>query len=174
MSDSVRRLGVDTGARRIGLALSEPELQVAYPFRTLQPDGPRKAAHLIAEQIRATGAEEVVLGLPLRLDGSEGESARRVRRLAGLLEKLTSARLVLWDERLSTAAAARALSDAGVSSRKRRASLDRSAAVLILQSYLDSQRERRWEDEQSFSSGPLAAPSRKQSRDARSRRRRGR
>jgi putative Holliday junction resolvase len=144
MEPALRRLGIDPGARRIGLALSEPDVSVAYPYQTLEHDGLAHAAKAIAEQIDAESVEEVVIGLPLRLDGGEGEAARRARELAAQLEDLTSARVVLWDERLSTVAAKRALSEIGIKEKKGRKKFDQSAAVLILQSYLDSQRDHQW------------------------------
>ena len=146
MSSSIRRLGVDPGAKRIGLALADPDVSIAFPYQTLEANGPESAARAIAERIAAEGVEEVVIGLPLQMDGTEGESARRARLLAARLGALTSVPLILWDERLSTVTAARALTHMGVSAKKSRKKLDQSAAALILQSYLDSKRDAQWTD----------------------------
>jgi putative Holliday junction resolvase len=139
----MRRLGVDPGTRRIGLALSEADVAVALPHKTIEIAGAKEASRRVAEEVAATGAAEVVVGLPIRTDGSEGESARRARALAASVEEMTGTVVVLWDERLTTAAAERSLSEAGVRGRRRRAVMDQAAATLILQSYLDSLEGRR-------------------------------
>jgi len=85
----------------------------------------------------------VIVGLPLRLDGGEGEASRRARAFAERLGKLTQLPIVLWDERLTTRAADRMLIEARVRRGDRRQVVDRVAAALILQSYLDAQAEPR-------------------------------
>jgi putative Holliday junction resolvase len=174
MNPPLRRLGVDPGAKRIGLALSEPDIAVAYPYQTLEYREPISAAKAIAERIEAENVEEVVIGLPLHLDGSESESARKARELAARLGDLTSARVVLWDERLSTAAATRALSEIGVPVKKSRPKIDQSAAVLILQSYLDSKRDDPWYDVQDPPVGCDASPAVQRGKRARREKKRGR
>ena len=82
------------------------------------------------------------MGLPLRLSGEEGPEARRARRLAQALERKAKLRVVLWDERLTTSAAERELRGAGLRGEKKKAVLDQVAATLLLQSYLDAQRQR--------------------------------
>lgn len=138
----MRRLGVDPGSRRTGLALSESELSVACPLTTLAHKSAPEALRLLCEVIDAEQVGEVIVGLPLRLDGTDGEAARRARRLAADLTARTGASVVLWDERLSTVAAERALSEQGVRGRQRRQVVDQAAATLLLQSYLDAQRAR--------------------------------
>jgi putative Holliday junction resolvase len=166
---------VDPGTKRIGLALSEPDVAVAYPYQTLEHNDPTSAAKAIAERIEAENVEEVVIGLPLHMDGSESESARKARELAARLEDLTSARVVLWDERLSTEAATRALSEIGVPVKKSRPKIDQSAAVLILQSYLDSKRDDdQWYDVQSPPAGYDVSPGVQEGKRARRGRKRGR
>lgn len=174
MSISARRLGIDPGSRRIGLALSEPDVGVAFPYLTIEHEGLRKTANRIAEHVDATGAEEVVVGLPLRLDGSEGEAAAQARQLAGMISELTKARVILWDERLSTVAVQRARSQAGISERRGRPTIDQSAAVLILQSYIDAQTKNRWEDQPSPDFSYLRPSRQDRRRSARSKKRRGR
>jgi putative Holliday junction resolvase len=134
----MRRLGIDPGERRVGLALSEPDLDLACPYKTIEHTGLKQAAWLIAEEIRNNEIEEVVIGLPLRTDGKPGEAARRALRLATLLQEITGIKVVPWDERMTTAAAHRSLTAAGVRGKRRRKVVDQAAAVLILQSYLDA------------------------------------
>lgn len=174
MNPPLRRLGVDPGAKRIGLALSEPDVAVAYPYQTLEHNEPISAAKAIAERIEAEHVQEVVIGLPLHMDGSESGSARNARELAARLGGLTSARVVLWDERLSTAAATRALSELGVPVKKSRPKIDQSAAVLILQSYLDSKRDDQWYDVQDLPVEYDASPEVQKRKRARRGQKRGR
>lgn len=134
----MRRLGVDPGARRIGLALSDPELAIAYPYKTISHAGGDEGARLVADEIKSEAVVEVVVGLPLRLDGSEGEAARRARLFARQIEEASGVPVVMWDERLSTGQAQRALTEMGVRSRKGRQVVDQMAATLLLQSYLDA------------------------------------
>jgi putative Holliday junction resolvase len=139
MTPGMRLLGIDPGARRIGLALSDEDAVIASPHSTVEVQGLERALREVAALAAKLGVERVVIGLPLRLDGSEGEASRRVRLLADRLGVLTQLPIVLWDERLTTRAADRALSEAGVRGSKRRQVVDRVAAALILQSYLDAQ-----------------------------------
>ena len=142
----MRVLGVDPGVRRIGLAMSEQDVGIASPLSTVPGGDPERSAHTLAAEVQRLEVGKVVVGLPLRLDGSEGEAARRVRVLADRLRALTRIEVVLWDERLTTKAAERALGEAGVRGKKRRQSVDRIAAALILQSYLDAERARDCDD----------------------------
>jgi putative Holliday junction resolvase len=142
----MRVLGIDPGARRIGLALSDPEGQFASPLPAVVSQGAEDAVRKLAAEIARCQAERVVVGLPLRLDGSEGESARLARRLAERLETATGLAVVLWDERLTTRAAQRALSEAGARGARRKQAVDSIAAALLLQSYLDAERERSGRD----------------------------
>jgi putative holliday junction resolvase len=136
----MRVLGIDPGARRVGLALSDDEGRIASPHATLQVKSNAGVAAEIAALALALGAERLVIGLPLRLDGSEGEAARRVRALVARIAQHCALPVTLWDERLSTRAAERALREGGVRGAQQRALVDQVAAALLLQSYLDSQR----------------------------------
>ena len=134
----MRRLGVDPGERRIGLALSDEDGRVAMPLKTLARASDDSTARAIADEATAAAAAEIVVGLPLALDGSEGMAARRARALASRIGALATSKVVMWDERLTTAAATRALRDAGVRGRDQRAVVDQAAATLMLQCYLDA------------------------------------
>ena len=83
----------------------------------------------------------IVVGLPLHLDGREGASARRARKLAEALRERTGRPVILWDERLSSLAAERALREGGVKAKDQKGLVDRVAAALLLSSYLDSRQE---------------------------------
>jgi putative Holliday junction resolvase len=138
-----RRLGVDVGSVRVGVAVSDPGGLLATPLTTLRRDEPggsdlRELAELVAEY----EVVEVVVGLPRTLAGREGPAARAARRYAELLARRVRVPVQLSDERLSTVVAERALGERGVGGRKRRAVVDQAAAVEILQGYLDTRRSR--------------------------------
>lgn len=141
-SRPVRRLGIDHGERRVGIALSDEDGRIAHPHDTLPRRDPDALLAAVAELARAQDVSEIVVGLPLSLEGREGASARRARRFAERLEKATALPVVLWDERMTTLAAERALGEAGVRAGDRREMVDRVAAALLLQSYLDFQHNR--------------------------------
>lgn len=136
-----RILGLDVGERRIGVAISAPEGRLAVPLRVLERRGEAADAQAIADLARAEGAEALVVGYPLSLDGSAGPQARRVEAFARLLASASGLPLELWDERLSSVQAERP--PAGPArrrargSRRRRPPADDLAAAIILQSYLD-------------------------------------
>lgn len=138
----MRTLGIDHGERRVGLALSDEDGRIAHPHSTAARKDPKELVLAIAEQVRELAVQRIVVGLPLHLDGREGTSARRARRFAERLEEATGLAIVLWDERLTTVAAERALDEAGVRAADRRQVVDRVAAALMLQSYLDATQER--------------------------------
>ena len=133
-----RRLGVDVGTVRIGVAVSDRDGLLAVPLETVAR-GAGDVARLVA-LVDGNDAVEVVVGLPVLLSGAEGRSADWVRVFAGELAAALHVPVRLVDERLSTAGAHRALQDAGLDSRRRRAVVDESAAVMILQTALDTER----------------------------------
>lgn len=133
----MRRLGIDLGTVRTGLAIAEPDLHVATPLCTLQHGSLREAVQAVAQVVARESVEQVVLGLPLRLDGTEGDAARRVRQFAQELSQVTGIPLRLWDERLSSVAAQRSLRTQGMRNPQQRRVVDQVAATLVLQSFLD-------------------------------------
>lgn len=133
-----RRLGVDVGTVRIGVAVSDRDGLLAVPLETVAR-GDGDVARLVA-LADGNDAVEVVVGLPVLMSGAEGRSAGSVRLFAGQLAAAVHVPVRLVDERLSTAGAHRALQDAGLDSRRRRAVVDESAAVMILQTALDTER----------------------------------
>ena len=138
-----RLLGVDLGEVRIGLALSDALGITAQPLESMFCSGPHKDVEKLTELIREYGVTRVVIGLPLLMSGAEGQGAAAARRFAERLRKRIRAAnhevaLELWDERLTTVEAQRTLISADVKRRKRKELVDGLAAVLILQSFLDS------------------------------------
>ena len=132
-----RLLGLDVGDRRIGIALSDPLGITAQPLETLhrtkQADDIAHICALIAQNAVTT----VVCGLPLHMDGREGEQAAVTREFAAQLETACGVPLVFCDERLTTAMARRTLIEGGVRRDKRKQFIDKLAAVQILQTYLE-------------------------------------
>ena len=136
-----RRLGVDVGSVRVGVALSDPDGLLATPLATLRRDE-RDSSDLrqLAELVIEHEVVEVVVGLPRTLAGQEGPAAQAARDYVSALGPLLSVPVQLSDERLTTVLAIRTLSDRGVRGRKQRAVVDQAAAVEILQGWLDSHR----------------------------------
>jgi putative holliday junction resolvase len=143
----MRRLGVDPGTVRTGLAVADDEVPVATPLRTVRHGGVEDAARKVADVIVNESIGEVVIGLPLSMDGREGQAARRARRFVAQLQTLNDVPVVLWDERLSTVSAERALRAQGVHGQARRDVVDQAAATLLLQTYLESRREHTWQSD---------------------------
>ena len=131
-------LGLDIGEKRIGIAVSDALGYTAQGLTVLQRNGEDDDIGAIQELIDASQVSEVVVGLPKNMDGSLGEGAQKVMSFVSKLEESLSIPIVLWDERLTTAEATRVLLQADVSRKKRRTVVDKIAAVLILQGYLDS------------------------------------
>ena len=139
--DAGRLLGVDWGERRIGLALSDETRTLAQPLTTLTRRSgkrfPMRAFLSLLEQHAVTG---VVVGLPLDQEGSEAEAATAARALATDIAQRSGQPVELWDERLTTARALRAVRAMGGSTRGRKDDVDALAATLLLQHYLDAKR----------------------------------
>jgi putative holliday junction resolvase len=134
----MKRLGVDPGERRIGLAVATDEVAVVLPLRTVP--GGAGAVDTVADAAREVEAQEIVVGLPLKLDGTEGPAARRARAFGDAVGRRAGLPVTYWDERLTTVEADRALREAGMRGTRRRGVVDRNAAALILQGYVDSRR----------------------------------
>jgi putative Holliday junction resolvase len=138
-----RILAVDWGELRIGLALSDESQVLATPLETLQRrQGKRFPMPRFLELSAIHNPVGVVVGLPLSLEGHEGESAHAARQLATIIERRTGLPLELWDERMSTARALDAIREQGGSTRGRKADVDSLAAAVLLQHFLDARRNR--------------------------------
>ncbi|MCF8563298.1 Holliday junction resolvase RuvX [Alicyclobacillus tolerans] len=136
----MRILGVDYGAARIGLALSDPTGLFASGLCVLKRITDDQAAAEIARIAKEKQADEIVIGLPLHMNGSFGEKAQHCQDFAQIVQSQTDAKVVLQDERLTTVAAQRTLLEADVSRKRRREVVDSVAATLMLQTYLDRRR----------------------------------
>jgi putative Holliday junction resolvase len=128
-------LGIDLGTVRIGVAASDPTQTLASPLITLKADD-RLMANL-AKEIELRGATTIVVGLPRNMDGTEGEGAVAARNFVAKVKKEFGLRVELWDERLTTVQAEKALIAGDVSRKKRKDKKDALAAAIMLQSWLD-------------------------------------
>ena len=135
-----RVIGLDLGTRTIGLALSDVRRTVATPLETIRRTKFTADAARLIEIAREHQVTGLVLGLPLHLDGSEGRRAQSTRAFASNLNKISELPILLWDERLSTAAAERSLIEADASRSRRAEVVDKVAAAIILQGALDRMR----------------------------------
>ena len=136
-----RLLGVDWGERRIGLALSDETRTLAQPLDTLtRRTGKRFPMRQLLGLMDRHAVTGVVLGLPLDLEGAEGEAAGAVRTLAAAIAQHSGKPVDLWDERLTTARALQAVRDLGGTTRGRKDGVDALAATVLLQHYLDARR----------------------------------
>ena len=136
----MRTLALDLGDRRIGVAVSDETGTLASPVATLQRVGPKKDLQKIAELVRTLEAQEVVVGLPLNMDGTEGKQAAKVRAFMAGVSRRVDVPVVARDERLTSVAADEVLRERGVERAKRKQVIDQVAAVLILQEHLDARR----------------------------------
>jgi putative pre-16S rRNA nuclease len=132
-------LGLDLGQARIGVAVSDPERRLAVPVGTVRTGAPEDVK-AIAAIVRRHDVGLIVVGLPLRLSGARGPEAERAEAFADALRGFLDLPVELQDERLSTVEAERNLREAGLTSRSRRAVVDRSAAAVLLQAWLDRHR----------------------------------
>ncbi|HYC54833.1 MAG TPA: Holliday junction resolvase RuvX [Candidatus Binatia bacterium] len=136
---SGRLAALDVGDKRIGVALSDPLRLIAQPVGVVERKGARADCSAILALLAEHKIEKVIVGLPLSFSGSEGEQADRVRHFAERFHSETGLPVVYQDERLTTVQGERMLVQAGVRRDRRRRVVDKVAAALILQAYLDSQ-----------------------------------
>jgi putative Holliday junction resolvase len=138
-----RVCALDPGRARIGVAIDDELGLLAHPRGTLNPRDAKGLAAALRALVADDHVTRFVVGLPLRLQGGEGASAREARHLAQVVADVTGRTVELWDERYSTVQAQRALSASEVRGKKARAHIDEAAACEILQSWLDARRARR-------------------------------
>lgn len=142
-----RVVGIDPGQARVGIAISDEERSIAFPRETVSArDGWADAAARVRVALADDEVALLVVGLPLRLDGSEGEAARRARGFGEALRAELGIEVEFWDERLTTVAAERSLTEMGRRGAKRRDVVDQSAAAILLQGYLDANKGETWKD----------------------------
>jgi putative holliday junction resolvase len=133
-----RVLGLDVGARRIGVAISDPLGITAQGLETLYRKNKKYDLAYLHRLIRDYQVKEIVVGLPLRMSGAEGIQAEKIQAFAEDLRKRFKLPVHLWDERLTSAEANRLLRQTELSIEKRGQAVDRMAAILILQGWMES------------------------------------
>jgi len=135
-----KALGIDLGAARVGLALSDDLGMLAHPLETVKVKGAGDMADYVAKIVKREGVKVVVVGLPRNMDGSHGPAAVKTREFGEKLRgKVAGCEVRYWDERMTTMAAQKALHEMGRTVKNSRPVIDQVAAQMILQGYLDSQ-----------------------------------
>lgn len=135
----MRAMGLDVGSKTVGVALSDALRIIAQPLLTVRRTNQRDDLLALRKLVQENEVSTLVVGLPLHMNGSEGDSAVAARKLGDDLGAATQLDVIYWDERLSTTAAQRALLEGNASRKKRKEVIDQIAAALILQGWLDSQ-----------------------------------
>jgi putative holliday junction resolvase len=138
---NMRIMALDFGEKNIGVALSDPLGVTAGGLLTLKRQSIKKDLQGIFDLVQQHDVGLVVMGLPLNMDGSRGPAVEKAEEFAKRLRGRLSVAVTLWDERLSTRAAERVLLEGDVSRRNRQNVIDKMAAVVILQGYLDSNKK---------------------------------
>ncbi|HEX5492506.1 MAG TPA: Holliday junction resolvase RuvX [Candidatus Udaeobacter sp.] len=134
-------LGLDFGRARIGVAISDELQLLAHPLETISAK--QKPESRISKIVDERNVDHIVAGVPRQMDGQIGTAATEVLEFVEKLRGMLPCPVVTWDERLTTAAAQRALRDAGKNTRETRGYIDQVAAQMILQSYLDSRAQQK-------------------------------
>jgi putative holliday junction resolvase len=136
-----RVLGLDVGSKRIGVAVSDPLGITAQGLETLQRRNKRLDFEALGQLVKTWEVVEIVVGFPLRMSGEEGIQAEKMQRFAEELRERLQVPVHLWDERLTSAEANRLLRETDMSIQRRGQVVDRMAAVLILQSWMEHRRQ---------------------------------
>lgn len=136
-----RILAIDYGDRHLGLALSDPLQITAQPFGTYTlKSSEQENSQFFSRLVKEKNIEEIVLGWPIRMDGSEGSRAELTRKFASWLEAVTGKKIILWDERLTTREALKRLDGFKGDFRQKKEREDEQVAVIILETYLEKKR----------------------------------
>jgi putative Holliday junction resolvase len=133
-----RLLGIDYGSVRIGLAVSDVDRKIASPLATYRRRKPAEDARYFRELVEEETIGEIIVGLPVHLDGREGQKAVEVRAFGQWLSEAVGLPVVFWDERFTTVEAEGFLLAAGLTNKRRKERRDRVAAQILLQAYLDA------------------------------------
>lgn len=146
-----RLVGLDVGTKRFGVAVSDPMKIFASPHEVIHAQGDKHALREVVRICSEQEAETLVVGLPLNMDGSSGPAAERVEGLVEKLKARLDIPIVLWDERLTTKTAEAALIEADTRRERRKELVDKIAAQVLLQHYMDAhQAGSEWPSEQDF------------------------
>lgn len=138
MSSTKRILALDPGTKRIGVALSDEMGWIAQPLETFERRSIAADLQHIQQLVHDHAVGRVIMGMPFRLDGSVGPAAEQVEQFKAMLEGVLTVPVIPWDERLTSKSAEAMLIEANVSRKKRKGAVDRVAAAILLQSYLES------------------------------------
>ncbi|MDE6208882.1 MAG: Holliday junction resolvase RuvX [Lachnospiraceae bacterium] len=139
----MRIMGLDYGSKTVGVAISDPLLLTAQPIEIIRRESENKLRRTLArieELIKEYEVSEIVLGLPKNMDNSLGERAEKSIEFKDMLERRTGIKCNMWDERLTTVSAHKAMIEAGIRREDRGKYVDSIAAVFILQGFLDFQK----------------------------------
>jgi len=134
-------MGLDYGAKTVGVAVSDELLLTAQPVETIERARETKLRQTLArieELMEEYQVEKVVIGLPKKLNNEEGERCKKTREFAAMVERRSGLEVILWDERLTTVLADSVLEEGGVARKNRKRYIDKVAASLILKGYLES------------------------------------
>lgn len=134
-----RVLGLDVGTKTIGIALGLVRLSLAEPLSTLSRKGVKKDVVQLSQLCRQHQIQQIIVGLPYQLDGTEGRSARLARQIGDALGIDTGLPVIYFDERFTTVEASRRLQDSGVNSRNQKQMIDQVAAMVILEDWMSHQ-----------------------------------
>ena len=134
----MRILALDHGTVRIGVAVSDSLKMIAQPLEFIPAEPVPECLTRIKELVRTQEVELIIIGMPRNMDGSYGEAAARVREFVAVLKDTLAVPLQTWDERLTSKLAERFLREGNVRGKDRREKVDKTAAALLLQGYLDS------------------------------------
>lgn len=134
----MRILGIDHGTKRMGIALSDELQMIAQPLEFIPAEPFADFLKRLKEILRDKQVEQIVIGIPRNMDGSYGPAALKVQEFVAVLKETIAIPIKMWDERLTSAQANRYLIQADVRRDKRREKVDKTAAAILLQSYLDS------------------------------------
>ena len=135
-------LGVDYGDKRTGLAECDISGMIAGGIGTISEGGMRKTAIRVAEEAKKRSCKKIIIGLPKNMDGSEGPRADVIKAFAALLAEETSIPIDFYDERMTTMVAYRFLGETGTYGKKRKDAIDTLSAEIILQNYIDRERNK--------------------------------
>ncbi len=134
----MRILGIDYGDKNIGLAISDEMGITAQPLKSYKVKNKNEDIQFFKNLALKYRINKIIIGLPLRMDGSEGSRVKKTKRFAARLKQSLDIPIIYWDERLTTKQAAHIMREKGLSHQKKKEQIDQISAVLILASYLDS------------------------------------
>ena len=139
----MRILAVDYGDARTGIAVSDSSELLASPVGTIKEYNAEKLARKVADISREQSAGEIIVGLPINMNGTEGPRADKCREFGDMLRELVDVEVKMWDERSTTVTAHQFLNETNVRGKKRKAVVDTVAATVILESYLSYRRKQK-------------------------------